>query len=179
MSQFTGSLEISGSLFINNFEVFPGGGGGGATAPAIYFLDTTPNYVYSASSTVHVSESGKFYLFTDNGLGTTETYSVIWYPELLDTREPTNLGFYTNSGTGTAMSIVTKVSCSIDYEWWSANPTVSTGSIVRTSLGARYFNSISNAIQNGYKGLNGSFYAGSNPYVNQTTTYKKTGPIGL
>jgi len=169
----TGSLEITGSLSVNGSTITPGGGGD--STPMKYFVGETPTARYNTASTIHVSESGQIFLIEDNGTNDV-TYDIIWYPELFsEAKDPTYLSFYTNAGSGRAMIINSKISCSAAFETYSYYQNMGVNNVYRTTKD-RYYNFVGNGMQNGYLGSDGNFYGAASATTMQYIFYKLVGP---
>ena len=145
----SGSLDITGSLFVNGTAVSTGSGGGGSVPASVTaganinynaFGFLNPDYVIdvpAASVTnVHVSQSGVYLM--SGSFTTTQSASVniYYYPDELSAGENaavwfTHLG--TVSSTSVRYTISTIISGSAGQTYWSAVNTLGTVTTTVTS----------------------------------------------
>ena len=144
-SQFTGSLDITGSLYVNGVSI-PDGSWPDVPFYKVFDYQTDADYytslalVSSGTYNYYATGSGTHFIFTPNdGLGPVN-FNLRFDTDSISNNEYVQVIFQTPSGTGTSLSYRTIINNANSRNVWLPTATgttgVSTTNITRGTLGA-------------------------------------------
>lgn len=208
MAQFSGSLEISGSLYVNNQQITPGGGGSGSAFPytgsaaisgsltindvLVQFYNPAsspyqvPNYtIYPSASitnNINISQSGIYNIdFSSFTSSLSCSLNIYYHLDTLPTNSETQILF--NLPSATASNICTYrvlVTASNSTEWWAQSAVgTTTGTLTRGTLAQRRYTGLNGATPHQVvKSPYGTYLTKTNLSYEETFLSKYTGSAG-